>query len=201
MSHARTPSKQEIRLRMRKKRDNLTDSRIPVHSGKLWNSLSPLLSAMQEKRESPLSVMAYMSFRGEFPTEDFCKKILDSGSELILPYTDENFIIHPCRIPDLGSLRISRLGIKEPDPMIHPEVSADVPDVIVMPGLAFDRTGNRIGFGRGCYDRFLADRKRPVLLIGAAYDFQITDGRLPSEPSDIPVQYLVTESGLSRCGK
>lgn len=184
---------------MLKKRDALTDSQIEICSGALWKFLSPVLSDLQEKKRTPLTVMAYMSFRGEFPTLDFCERILGSGMELILPQTDRDFILHACRVSSLDSLKKSRLGVMEPDPAIHPEVSADVPDVIVMPGVAFDRCGNRIGFGRGCYDRFLAGRKRPVLLIGAAHDFQITDDVLPAESSDVPAEYLVTEKGLFRC--
>lgn len=68
----------------------------------------------------------------------------------------------------------------------------DAADLIVVPGVAFDSSGHRVGFGKGYYDRFLARLRRPVTLVGLCHDFQLLE-RVPSEGHDIRMQYIVTE--------
>ena len=84
-----------------------------------------------------------------------------------------------------------------PPVLAHPDFC---PDVLILPGVAFDRAGNRQGFGGGYYDRFLAafgargSGRRP-LLVGLCYAFQVVDA-LPSQDWDRPVDCLCTEEGL-----
>lgn len=84
-----------------------------------------------------------------------------------------------------------------PRVMAHPDFC---PDVVIVPGVAFDRSGNRLGFGGGYYDRFLAalaavsGRRRPRL-VGLCYAFQVVDA-LPARDWDKPVDCLCTEEGL-----
>lgn len=73
-------------------------------------------------------------------------------------------------------------------------------DVILVPGLAFDHHGHRLGRGKGCYDRFLEQMKQlphPPLLIGLAYDFQIIEA-LPIEQHDQKVDMLCTPTKITR---
>ena len=75
---------------------------------------------------------------------------------------------------------------------IKPEAFPDEIELIVVPGIAFDRNGNRIGRGQGYYDRFLAGyRHKGVPFIGLAFDFQVVQ-KIPSLPHDIPVTKLIT---------
>ncbi len=193
--------KKTIRRDMLSRRDALAPSEAESAREVLWSRLEKMLRIAEKKSAAPLTVMSYMAFRGEFPTEDFCRKVLDSGMKLVLPITDRDFKIHAFAVSDLSELMTSRLGIQEPNPEICREVSANDPDIIILPGVAFDCTGGRIGFGKGCYDRFLSVRKRDVTLIGAAYDFQITEFPLPADPYDIPMDYIVTEKRMIRCKK
>ncbi len=64
-------------------------------------------------------------------------------------------------------------------------------DLIVLPGVAFDDNGIRLGYGLGCYDRALSEGGRSVL-VGLAYDFQVV-AALPQEEHDVPVDFIVTE--------
>ncbi len=157
--------------------------------------------AAHEKFRRPLTVMSYMSFRNEFPTHSFNRRVLTEGMRLILPETDRDFRLHARLTENPDQLVRSSFGVLQPDPKRCPEMTAEEPDVILLPGVAFDRQGNRIGFGKGCYDRFLAGRTRPVILIGAAYLFQISDSPLPAEPEDIPADFLITEKGIIRCSR
>lgn len=88
-------------------------------------------------------------------------------------------------------LRTGALGLSEPA-----DGSPATPDVVVAPLLAFDRTGARLGYGGGYYDRTLGELRAagPVLAVGAAYAAQET-ARIPVAPGDEPLDAVVTESG------
>jgi 5-formyltetrahydrofolate cyclo-ligase len=92
-------------------------------------------------------------------------------------------------VETLAALQPSRFGICEP------RSGEAVPlariDLVVLPGVAFDKKGIRLGYGLGCYDRALAAIERPTL-VGLAYDFQVVNA-LPREEHDIPVDMVVTE--------
>lgn len=84
------------------------------------------------------------------------------------------------------------LGILEP----HPDFSREIQEfaVCIVPGLAFDTNGHRLGSGKGYYDRFLATYEG--LKVGLAYESQISESPLPSEKHDTPVDYVVTEKRI-----
>jgi len=67
---------------------------------------------------------------------------------------------------------------------------------VIVPGIAFDKAGSRIGFGKGCYDMFLDGLN--AVKIGFCYDFQVMD-EIPSDDHDIRMDFLVTEKGVLRC--
>lgn len=77
---------------------------------------------------------------------------------------------------------------------------ADEPDLIIVPGVAFDHGGHRIGYGQGFYDRFLRHPGLRSTLVGLCHDFQLVDGELPAEPHDVRMDIIVTERRVIRCG-
>jgi 5-formyltetrahydrofolate cyclo-ligase len=115
---------------------------------------------------------------------------------------------------DPSELRAGRFGIPEP-PADSAEVLLEDIDLMIVPGLAFDAEGRRLGFGGGYYDEVLSRRrgllgraagtgdsaalgpKGPRLVVGLAYDFQIVDA-CPAEPHDQPIDCVVTESRVIR---
>ena len=149
------------------------------------------------------TVMSYMSYKNEFPTHELNKKILEAGYRLVLPFTDSDFNIIPCIVNSYDDLVISKLGIPEPIPVQCAVAALDDIDVILMPGVAFDTAGNRIGFGKGCYDRFIAAGEEygtgahSPLLAALAYDMQVISS-VPSEETDRPCDVMITESGIRR---
>lgn len=70
-------------------------------------------------------------------------------------------------------------------------------DTVLVPGLAFDLAGNRLGFGAGYYDRFL-DESRPLQVIGVGFDWQVVS-QLPAEPHDIAMDWVVTDRRTYLC--
>jgi 5-formyltetrahydrofolate cyclo-ligase len=93
-----------------------------------------------------------------------------------------------------------QLGVREP------QVQMPVPvwdvDAFIIPGLAFDTYGARLGFGAGYYDRILSAARKSAKLIGVCYDWQVIEGdEIPQESHDIRVGWIVTEKRVIKCGK
>lgn len=139
------------------------------------------------------TVALYMDVRGELGTAELLEAAERDGKKILLPVCGRPG--HMELVPYTGQLRKGAYGIPEPE---HSDAgAADTPDLIVLPGTAFDREGFRLGMGAGCYDRFLA---RPeyarTVRIGYAYALQVVDS-LPREEWDIPVHALCTEEGVT----
>lgn len=100
-----------------------------------------------------------------------------------------------------AALRRGPFGIPEPRVEGGPLSPTDF-QIIVVPGLAFDRSGNRLGHGAGYYDRYLSripSAPRPWL-VGLAFSVQLLP-RIPSAPHDVPVDLIVTDEGVLRCAR
>ena len=199
MSDILRSEKQKIRSYMLKKRERLNATSVREAEERLRETVGEFLLREEKRTGRFPSVMSYMSFRNEFPTHSFNRWLLESKIPLILPHTDDDFRIRAFIVKDRKDLKKSRLGIEEPDPERCLQAACDDPDLIIVPGIAFDLQGNRVGFGKGCYDRFLSQRTRPVLCIGAAYSFQVSSGGLPAEAGDFPVDQIVTEKDVLFC--
>lgn len=100
-----------------------------------------------------------------------------------------------CRVESLSELKPGAFGLREPQ---GPPESNPSPSLVLVPGLAFDRAGRRLGRGKGFYDRAL--RLLPGLRVGVAFDVQVVE-RVPAAEEDAPVDALLTESGLWLCDK
>jgi 5-formyltetrahydrofolate cyclo-ligase len=85
------------------------------------------------------------------------------------------------------------MGIWQP-PQDHP-VGAEQLDLLIVPGVGFDRTGHRLGYGGGFYDHYL--EHYPGWTIGLGFDCQLVDA-LPRQPHDHPIRMLITEKGVLR---
>jgi 5-formyltetrahydrofolate cyclo-ligase len=98
-----------------------------------------------------------------------------------------------------NELRLGPLGIYEPDPGC-PEVQPAEVAVMIVPGLAFDASGRRLGFGGGYYDEVLGVGRpgRPGLVVGFGYDFQVVDS-CPADDHDARVDCVVTDARVIRC--
>ncbi|WP_353119111.1 5-formyltetrahydrofolate cyclo-ligase [Nitratidesulfovibrio sp.] len=127
-----------------------------------------------------------------------------TGAAVPTANCDNEMCLAPCACA--ADLKPGRYGIAEPDPTRCPAIdmnaepghaSAFAPDLAIIPGVAFDRQGNRLGHGAGYYDRFLAHPAMArTALVGLAYAFQIVPA-LPVAPWDRPVHALCTEEGLT----
>lgn len=139
----------------------------------------------------------YYPVRNEADTREIFSRSAGSGKEAYFPRVSGTMLTFH-RILDLDELKPGKFGIPEPDSS-SPCVSPGDLDLVLVPGVAFDYSGARIGYGKGYYDRLLAnvplDRRA-----GLAYSLQMSDS-LPSVESDTPLGLLVTESGVIFCEK
>jgi len=129
---------------------------------------------------------------------------LDSEPDVLTPWPQEKCILLPKVVgSDLALLEVDgpdmlqrgAFGILEPGGgcVEHPPKA----DVILVPGLAFDRRGSRLGRGRGYYDRLL--EKFEGTRVGVCFEGQVVES-VPAEPHDIPMNFLLTPGGLIACG-
>ncbi|MBO4287277.1 MAG: 5-formyltetrahydrofolate cyclo-ligase [Kiritimatiellae bacterium] len=90
-----------------------------------------------------------------------------------------------------------RFGIREPFPQIP--VSPWEVNTFVIPGLAFDKVGGRLGYGAGYYDRILKNASKAALRVGVCYDWQILDEPLPQDENDVRLDWVVSERRIVNC--
>lgn len=146
------------------------------------------------------TVALYRALAGEVPTERIRHACLAAGALLYYPRVTGRGTLgfYPHREGD--GWETGPYGIEEPlNPAgVEPRLSGW--DIVVIPGLAFDRRGNRLGHGFGYYDRFLGGLQESVPRIGLAFAGQLVT-EVPVDAWDVPVHTLVTEEGVIRVVK
>lgn len=144
------------------------------------------------------TIMAYWPFRNEVDTSLLVRTALASGKRVVLPRTiKQERRLAPHIISDVErDLRPGAYGIMEPSPDL-PEAKPEEIGLVIVPGLVFDRAGNRIGYGGGYYDRFLPQLTRAAK-VAVAFSLQIVP-RVPFDERDRPVDYVVTEDEVIDC--
>jgi 5-formyltetrahydrofolate cyclo-ligase len=148
------------------------------------------------------TVLWYVSHGDELPTRDAIRRELDRGREVLVPYVDGPGL-RLWRLRALEELRPGAFGILEPPPALRGaaarEAAPERIDLVVVPGVAFDPLGRRIGSGQGFYDRLLARLRADCVRAGLCYEAQVVD-RVPAEPHDQPMDLVVTERRVIRTG-
>ena len=174
--------KSVLRTQLKAKRRELSNQEIVQKSNNTVKNLFPLL-------ENHSCVMAYLSAFKEVCIDEAITKLIRSDVKVCVPVSDKNTCtITPVRLTDLDNISHGAYGIREP---IGEEIiNANEITAAIIPGIGFDLSGGRIGFGMGYYDRFLQNFKG--LKIGVCYEFQLVD-KIPTEITDIPMDIIVTE--------
>lgn len=140
-------------------------------------------------------VLSYMPFKNEVDIMPLNQMILDKDAILCIPRTIDRFKMDAVNIKNLQSNLIkSRFGVVEPATSAK-AIDIEKIDLVLVPGVAFDKEGNRIGYGKGYYDRFLEQCNDNTEFWGIAYSFQVFD-RIPHTPSDVRLNRVITESPL-----
>lgn len=140
-------------------------------------------------------VLAYSGFGSELQTGDFLRSVLEDGKLLVLPRIERatrTLNLHAVRDLD-ADLEPGVWGIREPREDL-PTAGLPEVDFVLVPGVAFDRRGGRLGHGAGFYDRLLGSSAGRPKLVAGAYEAQMVE-EVPTEPHDVLVDLVITEKG------
>lgn len=175
---------------LKQKRRQLTETEIAKKSARIAARLSAA-AFYQNAR----TVMAYCSAFGEVDTVEVLARLWADGKKVYVPLCDTTKQeAWPVQIAGMSDLQPGAYGILEPRAGRCTE--PDTLDLILVPGIAFDRRGGRIGFGAGYYDKLL--QYTQGCKVALAYDFQIVEDTF-SQPHDVAMDCIITESELIVC--
>jgi 5-formyltetrahydrofolate cyclo-ligase len=143
-------------------------------------------------------VMIYHSTGSEVSTVELIDEMLREGKRVVLPYcTAPSYDIGIAEIKDLKTDCVTgEFNITEPAHSLREKFLRSDLDLIITPGVAFDKFGGRLGNGKGCYDRFFMELRGKVPIFAVAFDCQVTSEALPFDYHDVPMDQLITESGF-----
>ena len=173
--------KKELRRQIREQKRAMTPQQIESASEKLVE----LFLATEQYRQAK-TIYGYLPYNQEVRTVPILEQALADGKKVAVPkiYGDEMRFIY---LPDLNQVEKGYSGI--PEPVEDGPLGDDPTALVLMPGMAFDKEGHRIGYGGGFYDKFLAQEPgHPTVAL--CYDFQIVK-ELPTEEFDIPVDLVL----------
>lgn len=182
-------TKKELRKQMLAKRAGLFPWQRDEYSKAICQRVIQLPLFKQSQK-----ILFYLSFRSEASLFHAMQYAWRTGKEVIVPRVNEDRqTMSYYRINSFKELIVGTYGILEPKPSADRRVSPEELELLLVPGVAFDRKGYRLGYGGGYYDRFLA--KWPHMIpIGIAFSIQLVDSVFP-EPHDIPMKAVITENG------
>ncbi|MCI7640020.1 MAG: 5-formyltetrahydrofolate cyclo-ligase [Clostridiales bacterium] len=173
--------KKELRRTIRERKRAMTEEEIVSRSEKLG-----VLFAQSEAYKAARTIYGYLPYNQEVRTIPMLEQALKDGKKVAVPkvYGDEMKFLY---LDDLTKVEKGYAGI--PEPIADEPVADDETALVLMPGLAFDPQGHRIGYGGGFYDKFLAaEPNHPTLAL--CYEFQMLP-KLDTEEHDIPVDTVL----------
>ncbi|MGE5372099.1 MAG: 5-formyltetrahydrofolate cyclo-ligase [Solirubrobacterales bacterium] len=180
------------RASLRKEKRALRDALTPETAAALNRRIEQRLIQLPEFRQAAV-IMGFHAFGSEVNLMPVLEQAMEHGVRVVLPRVEGNHLVAvPYTGP--GDTRPGPYGIAEPG---GEPIDPGVIELILVPGLVFDRSGYRLGYGKGYYDRFLPSVMRKVPRIGVAFDFQVVDDVFPTE-RDERLTLLVTEAQLLR---
>lgn len=180
--------KYTLREKNRTQRNQMSEEESKVKSSTILDQLLRLPDFMMAD-----DLFTFVSFGKEVDTHGLITGALLSGKRVYVPKVLDKKFMEFYQIETLEELLPGTLGILEPEPKNMGQMKEDRNQIMIVPGLAFDLMGNRIGYGGGYYDRYFIEHPNPNLKkVAIAYDFQI-EKVLQTEQFDVPMHRIVTE--------
>jgi 5-formyltetrahydrofolate cyclo-ligase len=186
-----TPGKPRLRTELRQKRNNLD----PVQRETAAQLISQHAQTLPQW-PAVQHIAIYCNIGSEVATEGLAQACRTQGKSLYLPVLKDKGQLQFAEWTNTEPLLENHLGIGEPPPSARRCPVSDL-DIIFLPLIGWDRSGNRLGMGGGYYDRTLEDVSGP-LLVGLAYSVQELE-EIPRESWDIALDSVLTEAGIQMC--
>ncbi len=184
-------TKEELRDRARAVRSGLTPGEARSFSGLICDSL-------RQKLNGERTVMVYVPKPPEVDTMPLIRHLIRQDIRVVVPIIErETRTLRLSCLKDPGDLVVSTFFVPEPIGNEIP-VRGEELEVIIVPLLAFDRAGHRLGYGAGYYDRFLSSYPQAIK-IGAAFSCQEIRS-VPADANDVAMDLIVTEQEIIPCG-
>ena len=162
------------------------------------NTIISNLKALKEFQKAEVILM-YASLPDEVETISLIRELIEEGKKSICCPVTQGDEMEFYKISSVEDLKEGNFHVLEPEPLKERrlELQKDVVYCMLMPGLMFDKKGNRLGYGKGYYDKYLAKMPGNVNLITIAlsYDAMVRD-LIPAEGTDWRADYIVTETGI-----
>ena len=189
--HGIVRQKSDLRARMREMRDAVS----PEERDRLTVEIGDRLMRLPAV-ERATTVTAFLSFGSEVPTDGLIARLAERRVRVGVPVLEEGEIrMAPYRLGD--PVAEGAFGIRVP--VTVETIAPREIDVVLTPGLAFDRRGFRLGYGGGFYDRFLRRLREDAVRIAIGFAQQIVD-EVPHGPGDLPVHLVVTDRETVEAG-
>ncbi len=150
-----------------------------------------LISTAEFSRAEVL--VLYSSIHNEVDTHKVIEMCLSSGKKVLLPAVYDGRLLFR-ELKEISCLQKGKFGIPEP-PATSKVFTPDKADLIVVPGVAFDLRGHRVGYGKGYYDKSLHHLEGKGKLVAFCYDFQLVE-EIAGEPHDVKVDMIITEKRI-----
>jgi len=181
--------KQTIKSGILEKRKSFSKEEVREKS----EQIKERLCSLDEFKKSK-NILTYVSFNNEVDTINTIKGLLDKNEKkVIVPFVEKgNPILQLSEIKDFNDLEPKTYGILEPMEYKIKKFDIGKLDLVIVPGVVFDKNGHRIGYGYGYYDRLLGKLNENATKIGLCYEFQLIE-KIPEEMHDVPMDIIVTE--------
>ncbi len=184
--------KQEVRKKLLMLRKNLSKNEVLEKSEKIKYRLFKMSEFTQAS-----TILFYVSYDNEVYTYEMIKESIANKKKVVVPFTDiANKRIVPSKLDNWDDLKPGAYNILELNKEKIKEISISELDLIIVPGVGFDKHGHRIGHGKGYYDNLLKNSEK--LTIGLAFEFQIIEN-IPIEKHDVSIKKIVTEKRVIYC--
>jgi 5-formyltetrahydrofolate cyclo-ligase len=182
-------SKSKIRKRILNVRNNMSKEDVKKNS----NAIMDKITSLDIYKHSNV-VFIYMDFKNEVMTSNLIKRMLSEKKRVVIPYTDSiNTVLIPSEITKESDLKQNSFGYFEPKSILP--VNIEEIDLVIVPGVVFDKNLNRIGFGKGYYDKILNRLKPSAKKVALAHDFQVLED-IPAEEHDVKMDMIITEKNI-----
>ena len=175
--------KELIREKIKKKKQQLTDKEKEIEAANVFEKIEALPEFINAH-----NIIIYWSMPDELPTHNFIIRWSKKKTMLLPVVKGEDMLIKPFSTKE--ELKQGSLGIWEPD--TQKEYLNSI-DLVIVPGVAFDRNKSRLGRGKGYYDRYFINKR--IVKIGVCFDFQLLES-IPIDSFDIKMDKVVTNSFL-----